>query len=202
MQDTRPVHGVGINDNLYPVVVNGKRTKEYNLWTSMLKRCYSRKCHAKQPTYADCTVSRNFKNYSYFNKWCQSQIGFDIDGFQMDKDILVTNNRIYSEDTCAFVPREINVFFLDRKAAKGEYPIGVTFHKQANKYKAQCRIDAKHKHLGLFTTPEEAHAVYKQFKENLCKEVARKWQSQIDSRVYDAMINWSLQTSASHRIKP
>ena len=42
-------------------------------------------------------------------------------------------------------------------------------------------------------TSGEAYIVYKQFKkEARSKELAKKWQSKIDNRVYEAMINWRI----------
>jgi hypothetical protein len=37
---------------------------------------------------------------------------------------------------------------------------GVCFHKQAQKWKAEIAFRGQRKHLGLFTTPEDAHAAY------------------------------------------
>ena len=87
--------------------------KEYRLWNSMLQRCYDNKLHEECPTYTECVVSDNFKYFPYFKEWCNRQIGFtslDNKGnkFMLDKDILVKGNKVYSEDNCAFVPREIN----------------------------------------------------------------------------------------------
>ena len=42
---------------------------------------------------------------------------------------------------------------------------GVMFYKNANKWAAQISIDGKTKHLGLFLSPEDAHAAYKAAKE-------------------------------------
>ena len=67
---------------------------------------------------------------------------------------------------------------------------GVSFDKARGKYQAQCRVNGKKKHLGYFTTSQEAYAAYKRFKEYLCKKTANKWQSQIDSRAYKSMMNW------------
>lgn len=184
--------GCGINDRKYPSFINGKNVKEYHLWGHILTRCYSKNSLAAKPTYIGCTVSDNFKNYSYFYEWCQSQIGFGLDGWHLDKDIIISGNKVYSEDTCVFVPQEINKFFTDRGALRGKYPIGVNFDKPSGKYKAECCVNGKSKNLGRFTTPEDAHAVYKTFKEALCKETANKWRGQIDPRVYDAMMAWAV----------
>lgn len=192
MKDSKLIYGVGINDKTRPSSINSKCTKEYSLWLSMLNRCYDPKKHARSPTYVGCSVSDNFKNYSYFYDWCHAQIGFGMDGWDLDKDILIDNNKIYSEDLCVFVPKDINTFFNDCGSARHELTLGAGFDKRTGKYRARCMSIGKQKFLGRFTTPEDAHAVYKQFKEALCKEIANKYRSQIDDRVYDAMMAWSI----------
>ena len=192
------VCGVGFNDKTRPAWVDGKMVKEYDLWQNMLKRCSSEKLQTKQPTYKGCNVSDNFLHYSFFYDWCQEQTGFgkvDEKGryWQLDKDLLFVDNKTYSETACVFVPQEINSFFTDCGNARGEYPVGVCFDKQNGRFKAQCTVNGKQKHLGLFDTPEEAFAVYKPFKEALCRELALKWQAEIDVRLFNAMMKWEVQ---------
>jgi hypothetical protein len=184
------VQGVGINDKIYPTNTDGKFTAEYQLWKGMLKRCYSISALAHRPNYIGCSVSDNFKSYSYFYEWCQTQVGFNNDGWCMDKDIITRGNKIYGENTCSFVPQEINTFFNTRGAVITGYPLGVRLVK--GKYAASCCLNGKTKYLGSFDHPQEAYAVYKQFKEKLCKELAKKWYGQIDHRVYDAMMVWTV----------
>ena len=191
------VYGVGFNDKTRPANVDGKNVKEYQLWQDMLIRCFSEKYQTRFPTYKGCNVSDNFLHYSFFYDWCQEQIGFgkvDDKGrsWCLDKDLLFVGNKIYSETTCVFVPNEINLFFIDSGAVRGEYPIGVYFDKASGKFVAQCKVNGKRQHLGLFNTPQEAFAVYKPFKENLCKQLALKWQSEIDERLFNTMMNWSV----------
>ena len=191
------VYGVGFNDKTRPAWVDGKPVKEYDLWQSMLSRCFSEKYQTRYPTYKGCNVSDNFLNYSFFYDWCQEQIGFgkvDDKGCSwcLDKDLLFVGNKTYSETTCVFVPQEINKFFNEYGNARGEYPIGVYFNKARGKFKAQCKVNGKQQHLGLFNTPQEAFTVYKPFKEDLCKQLALKWQSEIDERLFNAMMKWSI----------
>ena len=191
------VYGVGFNDKTKPTWVDGKDVKEYKLWQHMLERCFSEKYQTKQPTYKGCNVSDNFLNYSYFYEWCQEQTGFgkvDEKGryWELEKDLLFTGNKTYSETNCVFVPHEINLFFNNHGNARGEYPVGVYFHKASGKFKAQCKVNGKRQHLGLFNTPQEAFAVYKHFKEDLCKQLALKWQSEIDERLFNAMMKWEI----------
>ena len=191
------VYGVGFNDKTKPANVDGKAVKEYDLWQSMLERCFSEKLQTRFPTYKGCNVSDNFLNYSYFYDWCQEQIGFgkvDEKGrsWCLDKDLLFVGNKTYSESTCVFVPHEINTFFNACGNARGEYPLGVSFNKRDGKFVAKCTVNGKQQHLGLFDTPQEAFAVYKPFKENLCKQLALKWQSEIDERLFNTMMKWSV----------
>ena len=191
------VYGKGFNDKTRPVFVDGKKVKEYSLWQDMLKRCFSEKAQTHRPTYKGCNVSDNFLHYSFFYDWCHEQIGFgkvDENGryWHLDKDLLFVDNKTYSETACVFVPHEINTFFIDCGNARGEYPVGVSFNKRDGKFKAHCNVNSKLQHLGLFNTPEEAFNAYKPFKENLCKQLALKWQHEIDPRLFHAMMKWEV----------
>ena len=191
------VLGVGFNDKTRPVFVDGKKVKEYKLWQDMLTRCFSEKLQTRCPTYKGCNVSDNFLHYSFFYDWCQNQIGFgkvDEKGrsWQLDKDLLFVGNKTYSETACVFVPQEINLFFNEYGNARGEYPLGVYFNKASGKFQARCCVNGVRRSLGHFNTPQEAFAVYKPFKENLCKQLALKWQHEIDSRLFNAMMKWSV----------
>ena len=191
------VCGVGFNDKTKPTWLDGKIVKEYDLWKDMLNRCFSEKYQTLHPTYKGCNVSDNFLHYSFFYNWCQEQIGFGkvdekVRSWCLDKDLLFVGNKTYSENTCVFVPHEINSFFVDCGATRGEYPLGVNFHKRDGKFVAQCTVNGKKQHLGLFYTAEEAFVVYKPFKENLCKQLALRWQHEIDPRLFNTMMNWSV----------
>ena len=191
------VYGVGFNDKIRPARIDGERVKEYALWEGMLRRCFSKKYQTLHPTYEGCNVSDNFLNYSFFYDWCQEQTGFgNIDekgrSWCLDKDLLFVGNKTYSETTCVFVPQEINTFFTDCSNARGEYPVGVHFNKHSGKFMVYCRVNGKKQHLGSFNTVDETFSVYKPFKEALCKQLALKWESEIDSRLFNTMMNWGV----------
>ena len=75
---TKLVLGAGFNDKTRPAWVDGKIVKEYELWQSMLNRCFSEKYQTRQPTYKGCNVSDNFLNYSFFYDWCISNPPYSI----------------------------------------------------------------------------------------------------------------------------
>jgi len=163
-------------------------TKEYRLWNDMINRCYNEKELNRNPTYKDCHVSEDWRYLSNFKEWCNQQIGFDQDGWQLDKDILIKGNKLYSEATCCFVPPEINTLILKADRIRGKYPIGVYEDKQAGKFKVRISVEGKHKHVGRYYCEKEAFYAYKVAKEAYIKEVANKWKGQIDPRVYGALM--------------
>ena len=159
----------------------------------MLQRCYNGSFKKKRPTYEGCKVSDKFKSYEYFYEWCNKQIGFDNQGWQLDKDLLVKGNKVYSEDSCVFLPQEINSLLVKSNASRGEHLIGVCWDKAKKAFKAQVRKNkGKSEHLGLFKTEIEAFNVYKTAKESYLKEQANEWKSQIDDRAYNALMNYKV----------
>ena len=171
----------------------GNLPKEYKLWQDMLRRCYNSKFVQKNPTYKDCHASENFKYYPYFKEWCNQQIGFDQAGWHLDKDILIKGCKIYSEDTCCFVPQEINCALPNSKSVRGTLPSGVIYNNTKTRYRARIQRGYKWESLGTYDTPEEAFYAYKQAKEDYIKEVANKWKDQIDPRVYESLMNWTIE---------
>ena len=187
------VYSVGIIGAKYPSRVNGVLTREYKLWMDMLRRCYSDGFKKKHPAYKDCEVSENFKSYEYFYEWCNEQIGFGVDGFEIDKDLLIKGNKVYSENICIFIPPEINLVLVKRTISRGEHLIGVYWNKKDKVFVAQVsRNKGKPKYLGAFTTEIEAFNAYKQTKENYIKELANKWKGKVDPRAYEALMNYTV----------
>ena len=187
------VYGVGVSGIKYPSKLNGRNTKEYDLWHSMLERCYSDTYKKKYPTYEDCKCSDNFKYYEYFYEWCHNQIGFGVSDFELDKDLLVKGNKIYSENICVFIPAEINSLLVKCTASRGEHLIGVHWSNTNKAFVAQVRKNkGKREWLGCFKTELEAFKAYKVAKESFIKEQANEWKYQIDLRAYNALMNYEV----------
>lgn len=163
--------------------------KTYIRWRGMLERCYCETYHKNKPSYKECSIVEEWYNFQNFAQWFNENY---IEGFELDKDILVKGNKIYSPETCCFVPQEINVIFTSNDKKRGGYPVGVSLHREG-KFQASVSINNKQKYLGLFNTPEEAFQAYKIAKENYIKEVADKWKDLIDPRVYEAMYDYKVE---------
>jgi len=185
------VYGVGDTGGL-TVTVNGKKIKAYNTWKCMLERCYSESRLERHPSYIGCEVSEEWKYYPNFLKFYEDNYR---EGYQLDKDLLIQNNKIYSKETCRFVPQTINLLILQRTADRGQLPIGVNYKRGSKRpYQVRIRVLGKSKYIGIFSTPEEAFYAYKEFKEAHVKEVAEGFykRGEICEAVYNALMKWEV----------
>ena len=107
----RKVYGVGICDS--NSMENGQKSRCYSVWREMLRRCYDSKYHERKPTYIDCSVHQDWHFFSNFKEFYDTNYR---EGYELDKDLLVPGNKIYSKDNCRFVPKIINCLFLDHAA--------------------------------------------------------------------------------------
>lgn len=187
------IYGVGFCDVKYSVNLdNGSIMPSYNTWHDMLKRCYSEKLHKKEPAYIGCSVCNEWKYFSNFKDWFDSNY---VEGYALDKDILVKGNKVYSPETCCFVPKGLNSLLTNRKNHRGKYPLGVSKASYSDNYEAAVYKNGKRVHIGTFKTIEEAFNAYKVAKEAYIKEVATKYYNdgKIARNVYEALMNYKVE---------
>lgn len=187
---TQPtVYGVGVVGKNFDKGESHSLT--YNTWNGMLQRCYDPKLKQRRKTYEGCFVDTVFLDYEYFKEWCNKQIGFNKKGFALDKDILIKGNKLYSEDTCCFVPTEINSMIAGL-SSKGDKVTGIYQNCKNGNWYLNTDYQNGHKKRGVFSDLKEAELEYLKLKTENIKSVAEKWKSQIDIRVYNALINWEV----------
>lgn len=153
--------------------VDGKclKTRAGRLWNSLntrttggvLDNCYKE-------------AENHFTGFQEFAEWCQDQVGYwnkDSRGYywQLDKDILVPGNKVYSTETCVFVPPKLNSIFIEQENEEG-LPLGVRRVKGTERFSARARdINGIRIHLGTFATPEQARTKYLEFKASVVCQV-------------------------------
>ena len=189
MRKRKLIYGVGVNDADYVVAWRDKVTGKhiqcpyYTCWQNMIQRAYYQRHKDKRPTYQDVAVCEEWHSFMNFRSWMEQQ---DWQGKQLDKDILVRGNKVYSPETCVFVSSLVNSFMLDCGATKGQYPTGVYFNKASSKLMAYCcnPFNGTREYLGLFLCPQEAHLTWKKRKHELACQLA---DMQTDQRVAEAL---------------
>ena len=158
----------------------------YRAWNSILQRCYSKTLHKKHPTYKTVSVCEDWLNFHKFKDWMEGQ---NWEGMDLDKDVLsvITGEKVYSPDNCAFISRELNSFFTLRQNHRGDYPLGVTYKKSGRnikRYIARLNKPDGRVLLGYFHTASEAHSAYQLAKWKYGQELL---QQQTDPRIIQAM---------------
>ena len=171
--------------------------RAYSIWSDMLRRCYCEKYQVKAHTYKDVEVCEEWLNFQVFAEWCYAQKGFMVKDdkgrvYQLDKDVLNKSSKIYSPETCCFIPQEINGLFSKPKQTNKNYPSGIFYHKDRRKFSTKVAYRGNVTNLGYFKTPEEAFGVYKQAKELCIKQIAEFWKDRIDPKVYNALMNYEI----------
>lgn len=191
-----------IKGNKYPSVINGFFVKEYILWENMIIRCCDKKEKekSKNHSYQNVICCDEWLNYENFYEWLHSQSNFDkwYEGkrWAVDKDIFVKRNKIYSPENCCLVSQNVNCLFLKREAERGIYPIGVSY-KENEGFVAACNnpLTNRREELGCYSTPEKAFVAYKNYKEDIIKQVAKIEYNKgnITKECYEAMLNYMVE---------
>ena len=191
---TKLVYGVGFNDYNGNIKYNHVHIPSYRTWVQMLKRCYSKEFLDRQPTYCGCSVCEEWWSFSNFKEWFDENY---IEGYSLDKDIRIKGNKVYSPDTCCFVPNEINVLLCKSDAQRGRMPIGVYERKLVNgsSYMAYLNKNGRRINLGTYYSIGDAFAAYKEAKEKHIQEVATQYfnEGKITEKVYNALMNYKVE---------
>jgi len=186
------IYGWGINDVDYVIcpTINGKRSwcPYYMVWKNMVKRCHYLRYQKRFPTYKGCKIAEKWKYFSVFRAWMEIQ---DWEDKQLDKDFL-GDGKLYSPETCCFVPGWLNSLFTDSGKTRGKWPIGVYWYKQIQKFRAYVNINGQNKYLGSFDTPEEAHQTYLKAKR---KYIIEKMIDYPDKRIKKVVLERAKQTT-------
>lgn len=154
-------------------------------WVHMLTRCYSEAYLCKKPTYRGCEVCKDWHNFQNFAKWFEEHY-YEVDDtiVEIDKDILIENNKVYSPQTCCLVPRELNNLFQQKGESNG-LPTGVQ-RMSNNKYRARYGSV----HLGVFDGVDKAQQAYEEYRRNRIKHLELKYRHYLGTKVSKAILRY------------
>lgn len=104
----------------------------------------------------------------------------------MSCNLQYNDNKIYSPETCCFVPNEINTGITNTKNKIG---VKGVHRYDKNRYKAVLNGNI----VGITYTIEEAAKMYKKAKEEHIKNLAEKWKPQLSPQTYQSLINYQVE---------
>lgn len=134
--------------------------KSRQIWIDLLNRCFDDVCKNKNKSYMDTTCDNSWLIYSNFIKDLKTLDNHEkiiTQKWQIDKDFIGKN--YYSKDTILIIPKEINNAII-RGSSSTNLPLGVYIKKSTGRYCATISTLGKTKHVGYFSTAEEACDAY------------------------------------------
>lgn len=161
-------------------------------YENIYSRCY-RKCYKKDhPAYDGVTMCDEWKDDkdSFYSWFKENYYEVGEEQMDVDKDILVKGNMVYSPDTCIIVPHSINGLIAQLAEPKlnpdtGTYGIVLSWADgMTNK---RYKVD-----LGEFDTPEEAKQRYAECKTSLIRTKARVYKELISEKLYAALMSYTV----------
>lgn len=183
------ISGFGVNDAPYATkqTINGKvvRCPAYLCWVNMIHRVHSELVLSMRPTYSGASICDDWSSFMEFRRWWAIN---QVDGWHLDKDIL-SPLKIYSPDSCIFIPPRLNSFVVDCGKSRGDLPIGVHRNGKAKNFRARCRDTEKRKnvHLGYFSDAFEASSAWRSYKLSIAASM-RDMMDKIDLRIYAGVV--------------
>ena len=151
----------------------------------MLSRCYSKREKKKHSSYVGCIVCDEWLTLSNFKKWFDE---YYIEGWALDKDILVKGNREYGPNACCFVPPQINTVLTGDSIVN--YKRGV--FKVRDSYKCRVGKDCSLLVYGPFGTYEEALEKYIAEREFYIHELAERYKDRLSQTAYKVLSNYKI----------
>lgn len=168
----KKVIGVGINDYNGKINDNPTIKHAYDVWSGILKRCYPKTIPKKLKSIEGSKMCYEWISFSNFLDWYNVNYPQHLEdqGIQLviDKDLLSGDDKLYSPETCVFLPRSVNQFIGQRTSwgetgYTGVYPVNNRDRGFVAKIKP-FKND-KRKYLGYFDTIEDAHQAYQEARE-------------------------------------
>lgn len=195
----RIIYGSGVVDLHYPKKIRRGSRQDvvvvwscpyFERWRGLIRRCYSKAQLERNPTYLQCEVCDDWLIFSKFKLWMETQ---DWEGKELDKDLLVDNNKLYSPETCLWVSHDVNIFICDRRRLEtNTKSIGTALDIGTGLWRAQCGNPfgntsyEKRGYIGLFKTQELAHLAWKIKKHEYACRLA---ELQENPKVAEALLN-------------
>lgn len=163
-------------------------------WRKLSERCKSEgRTQKLHPTYIGC--ENNFYDFQEFVEWSKLEVGYDLKEpngwkWQLDKDLCFKGNKIYSPETCVFVPSKVNSFTLMRTNDRGDYPLGVHLVTNPSTYLvSRCSNGGKSHNLGNYHCPMTAHRAWQRKKVEFGRAMASEFKDS-HSKLYKYLNGW------------
>ncbi len=174
------------------------KTKACQLWENIKNRCeYLPKVDENRfGKYAEADACENWKDFQNFAQWFEDvqALGYYEKGWQLDKDILVKDNKIYGPEFCVFLPEEVNKALNTKSRTRGELPPGLSYIGRGVGTRTHINVQFVCKYPEFAAKAylpadqiEIGFAMYKKAREKYIHFLAEKYKDKLDPRAYEAL---------------
>ena len=139
----------------------------YSLWASMMNRCYNEHYLKNRPTYINVKVNDDWHNFSNFQSWVIKTKPTNIKNISLDKDLLNFKSclKLYCEDRCLWVTREINNSIKNLENSKNIY------FTQSKNYETKIKNIDGRTYSKTFSSYTEAYEYVESVKYNILSNI-------------------------------
>lgn len=177
-----------------------KKTKACQLWENIRNRCeyLPVKDEIRFGKYSDVDSCSEWKDFQNFAEWFNqvNLSGYFHEGWQLDKDLLIKGNKIYSPESCVFLPEGINKALQTKSRVRGELPIGLSYAKKKKQNIVVAFVCKEPEYTVRAYLPssmiEEGFYIYKKAREKYIKHLADIYRDMLDPRAYEALMGYEV----------
>ena len=162
----------------------------YSRWKSMINRCYNPRVWDTFPTYEGCTVCDEWLYFQSYAEWFYTACPGDPSMYDVDKDLLCPNNKIYSPETCEFLPRAINILVKNDSGNNKYGCVGVHWDTQKQKFRVRFEFQGKKFSGGYYTDLKDAQEAYVKLKKEKIRKAAQLYKDCLSQRAFDALMTY------------
>lgn len=177
---------IGVGVSLTKGNPQDKVSRAYKKWSGMLKRCYDTHSKNTDRSYIDCYVAEEWHNFQNFYEWYESKVNEYRFDWELDKDLLIKGNKVYSENTCTLLPKLINTTLTKNDACRSREGIGATI-------RASGRYRSSSLKATTFTSKEQAFQEYKNCKEGRLSLLAVEFKSNLEPEAFRCLTNYKVE---------
>lgn len=176
------------------------RDRAYKCYYNMIDRVSGKYQYNYGMRYDGVTVCDEwFNDKEKFIDWyVQNYYECAYEAMELDKDLLVRDNKIYGSNTCCILPKSLNILISTCHQKKGSnlyMPLGVRkiYVDKRPKYQGIISINSKPMKLPLRNRPKAAFEDYFMQKKAQLMITAEQYKPYLPEHIYHALINYEIQ---------
>lgn len=151
-------------------------------WRHLIRRLFSPSDGHKH--YADCSICDEWLNFSNFYTWTMQQTQGNIDELDLDKDILSNYTKVYSPETCTFIPIGLNRSLYSIDKTEGGW-----YDEYGKRWRTAITCEETGKQIyTTYSSKKEAENGYAITKADRYLKLAETYKDKIKVHVYEALV--------------